>query len=107
MTNTDNRTDRVFPDGIDPRAFMSDTDLEHLDLLQQYQTLIRRKKYSEAARLLNHSGSFFYGASLFNKLEDRLYRLGQYLTAKDAKEEPGYYQAAAPASPKQGMHWIA
>lgn len=107
MINTDNCADCVFPDGIDSRAFMSDTDLAHLDLLHQYQTLIRHRKYSEAARLLNHSDSFYYGAHLFNGLEDRLYRLGQYLTAKAEKEKLGCYQTEAPASPKTGMHWIS
>ncbi len=107
MTNTENRADCAFPDSIDPRTFMSDTDLMHLDLLQQYQALIRRKKYSEASRLLEHSGTFYYGASLFNRLENRLYRLGEYLTAKEKKEKPGYYQAEAPASHKKGIHWIS
>lgn len=107
MTNTENRTDCAFPDSIDARIFMSDTDLMHLDLLQQYQALIRRKKYSEAARLLEQSDTFYYGASLFNGLETRLYRLGEYLTAKEKKEKPGYYQAETPASSKKGIHWIA
>lgn len=101
MTNTENRADCAFPDSIDPRTFMSDTDLMHLDLLQQYQALIRRKKYSEASRLLEHSGTFYYGASLFNRLENRLYRLGEYLTAKEKKENPDIIRRKHPLRTKK------
>lgn len=106
MTMTQNQTN-IFPDGIDSRSFMSDADLEHLDLLQQYQNLINRKKYGEASGLLEASDSFYYGASLFNMFEDRLHRLGQYLIAKEDKESLGYYQPEPPASPKMGRFWIA
>lgn len=96
----------VFPNDIDTRSFMSDTDLEHLDLLQQYLNLIRKKQYQEASVLLACSDSFYYGASLFHMLEDRLHRIGQYLLANGDKEALGYYQTAAPASPKKGTFWI-
>ena len=97
----------VFPEQIDSRLFMSDTDLEHIDLLQQYQNLLRRKKYSDASDLLENSDSFYYGASLFNLLEDRLHRIGQYLIAKEDKETIGYYQTTTPVSPRKGTFWIA
>lgn len=96
----------VFPNDIDSRLFMSDTDLENLDVLDQYQKLIRYHKYTEASRLLEKSDSFHYGASLFNMFEDRLYQIGQYVVAKEDKEPLGYYQTD-PVSPKRGMFWIS
>lgn len=97
----------VFPEDIDLRCFMSDTDLEHVDLLQQYQNLIRNHRYSDASRLLESSDSFYYGAYLFNMFEHRLYQIGQYILNKEDKEELGYYQTKVPALPKKGMYWIA
>lgn len=96
----------VFPEHIDSRSFMSDIDLEHLDLLQQYQNLLRRKEYNKASDLLEKYDSFYYGASLFNMLEDRLYKIGQYLFAKD-KQPLGFYQTDVPAISKRGTSWIA
>lgn len=96
----------VFPNDIDSRAFMSDTDLEHLDLLEQYQKLIRYHKFDEASKLLEKFLSFYYGASLFNMFENRLHRIGQYLLAKEDKEALGFYQSTMPASPKISMYWI-
>ena len=96
----------VFPNDIDSRAFMSDTDLEHLDLLEQYQKLIRYHKFDEASKLLEKSYSFYYGASLLNMFENGLHQIGQYLLAKEVKEALGFYQTTVPASPKIGTFWI-
>lgn len=96
----------VFPQDIDLRCFISDTDLEHVDLLQQYQNLIRNHRYSNASRLLESSDSFYYGAYLFNMFEHRLYQIGQYVLKKD-KVKLGYYQNEVPVLPKKGMYWIA
>lgn len=95
----------IFPNDIDSRSFMSDTDLEHLDLLEQYQKFIRYNKYSKASELLEKSDSFYYGAYLFNMLEDRLYKIGQYVVAKEDKEPLGYYQTE-PVLRKKGMFLI-
>lgn len=103
MLNNDTSS---FPEQIDSRLFISDIDLEHLDLLQQYQTLLGRKEYDKASALLENSDSFYYGASLFNMLEDRLYKIGQYVMTKE-KPSLGYYQTDVPALSKKGISWIA
>lgn len=48
----------TFPEDIDSRLFMSDIDLEHLDIFRQYQNLIQRKMYDKASNLLKHSDYF-------------------------------------------------
>lgn len=97
----------VFPKDIDSRCFMSDADLEHVDLLHQYQNLIRNHRYGDASRLLESSDSFYYGAYLFNMFEHRLYQIGQYVLNKKDKAELGYYQTEVPVLPKKGTYWIA
>lgn len=97
----------TFPEDIDSRLFMSDIDLEHLDIFRQYQNLIQRKMYDKASNLLKHSDSFYYGSYILNTLEDRLYRLGQYLVEKSDKEPIEYYQIENPTSMKKGIIWIS
>lgn len=101
------QTTSIFPNNIDDRSFMSDVDLEHLDLLEQYKILINKKMYNEAAGLLEHSDSFYYGAHVFNMLEDRLYRIGEYLINEKKKEDIGFYQTEHPKTQRKGAFWIA
>lgn len=98
----------VFPDAIDERIFFSDVDLEHLELMQTYQNLIKQSKYTEASELLNNSDASFYGAWILNLLENRLHNIGDYLINNENIEKPptNLYQDNAPESIENNLVWI-
>lgn len=73
----------IYPDGIDSRVFFSDLSLEHVDLMNQYQSLIAQNKYSDASKLVNESDASFYGAWIYNLLDYRLCNIGNYLLTKE------------------------
>ncbi len=73
-----------YPDKIDPLIFFQDVDLEHLEIMEHFQNLIREEKYSEASKYINQQngihGAF---AGLFNLIENRVYKLQRHLLAKE------------------------
>lgn len=97
----------VFPDGIDPRVYFSDIDLDNVEFMHNYQELIQNGKYTEASQLLNSNDNVtFYGAWVLNMFENRLRNTGEYLLTKK-KASANTYQSKEPTEGLvKNMIWI-
>ena len=72
----------LFPQDIDSRFFFQDVCIEKIKLLNTYLTYLNSRQYSLASNYLNRSGLDYHGAWLYNKLENRLVALGEYVLNK-------------------------
>lgn len=82
----------TYPDKIDDMTFFQDCDLENVHIMNTYNELISRGKYSEAGRYINQQeGIYGYFADFFNALENRIYHLQDYLLHKPPKKQPFLY----------------
>ena len=96
----------VFPQGIDTRIFFSDISLEYVDLMKEYQSLIKSGKYSEASKLLNNSDASFYGAWLLNLLDVRLQKIGTYLLSLEEPTSLIYQEEEPSEGIYENVSWI-
>lgn len=96
----------VFPQGIDTRVFFSDISLEYVDLMKEYQKLIQSSKYSEASKLLNNSDASFYGAWIFNLLDVRLQKIGEYLLSLEEPTSLIYQEEEPSEGLTESVSWI-
>ena len=98
-------TSTKFPNEIDDRIFFQDISLNDLEIWEEYKSLISSESYTSASRLLNDSEIDFYGAWLFNLLENRLEAIGSFLLQKNNKPTLQTYSRTEPTA-KNGLHWI-
>lgn len=85
-----------YPNAIDPLIFYQDIDLDHLDILSNYQNLMSKGHYTNASSYINQqSGVHGLYAGLFNTMENRLYNLQLYLLKKE-KKNPFHYSSEEP-----------
>jgi len=96
----------IFPNGIDSRIFFSDISIDYIDLMSQYQTLIKQGKYSEASQLLNNSGVSFYGAWIFNLFDNRLKNIGEYLLTLEKPKLTVYQDTEPIEALVENLTWI-
>lgn len=77
-------TTSYFPNGIDPMIFFQDNDLEHIDIINNYNKLIALGKFTDANEYIKlHNGIYGYFADYFNAIENRIYNWQDYLLKKE------------------------
>ncbi len=77
-----------YPDGIDEMIFFQDNDLETIEIMNHYNDLISKCKYTEANEYItNQEGIHGFYADLFNAIENRIYNLQKYILTKPPKKQ--------------------
>ncbi len=99
-------TKTKFPQRIDDRIFFQDINLQQLQIMKHYYSLLNSNNYTKASEFLNNSEVFFYGAWLLNLFEERLRAIGDYLLKLPPKEPLVNYQKDQPINAVEGTHWI-
>lgn len=98
------QSESTFPQQIDPRLYYSDTSLNYVDLMTNYQNLVKQGRYTQASELLNSSDAAYFGAWLLNLLEDRVYKVGKFI--KDSEENELLIQDDEPRY-TEGNMWVS
>ena len=81
-----------YPDKIDEMVFFQDNNLETMEIINRYNHLIAKGKYSEASDYINQQkGIYGFFADFFNLMENRIYSLQKYLLNKPPKKQPFIY----------------
>lgn len=76
-----------YPDKIDPLIFFQDVNLEKVEILNTYDNLIKKDKYSEASEYINsQEGICGYFADFLNAIENRIYNLQEHLLTIEPKQ---------------------
>lgn len=76
-----------YPDKIDPLIFFQDVNLEQLEIMDTYNDLIKKGKYTEANEYINsQSGICGYFADFLNAIENRIYNLQTHLLTIEPKQ---------------------
>lgn len=104
-------TRSVYPDGIDPMMFFQDNNLEKLELISIYDSLISEARYEEANSFLSQQeGIYGFFADYLNAIENRIYSLQEYLLKKEKVNPfipfPSDQGEAEPPSTLKGTIWI-
>lgn len=68
-------TESVFPEDIDPLIFYQDASIERRPELGQYYVYLKENNFDAAKDYLANSSLDYYGAWLFNLIENRLYAI--------------------------------
>lgn len=85
-------TTSYYPDGIDKMFFFQDNDLERIEIINTYNSLIAQGKYTEANQYINQQeGVYGFFADFFNAIENRIYNLQTYLLQKPPKKRYFFY----------------
>lgn len=85
-------TTSYYPDGIDKMIFFQDNDLTKVDIINTYNNLIAKGKYTEANQYINQQeGIYGFFADFFNAIENRIYNLQKYLLQKPPKKRYFFY----------------
>ncbi len=96
-----------FPESIDDRLFFMDTDIPHVPVMKHYHNLLNAGNYTTASEYLKHSDVFYYGAWLFNLLENRLYKIGEYLMGEEKPDFIMYLPSDISENDlSEGIHFI-
>lgn len=98
-------TSSAFPNQIDDLIFFQDITLDNAATLQHYQQLLQNTQYAEAAQFIQESEIPYYGAALFNLMENRIYATQKYFM-ENPKTSPFVYSATEPADAPEGSFWI-
>ena len=98
----------LFPDDIDNRSFFSDIGLQDKSKLTDHNKLMRNRAYRRASAYAEETGHEYYGAYLFNALEGRVKRIGEYLLNDDTDSIRPYYQGEEPSEDLyNNLTWIS
>lgn len=99
-------TGSVFPFNIDPRMYYQDVQLSQLNTKASYEAALDNNQYTNASTILQNSDVDYYGAYFFNKCEDKLVAVQNYLLTVN-KPDLMRYQSAEPTNVDDGMSWIS
>lgn len=81
-----------YPNQIDEMIFFQDNNLENIEAINYYNSLVAQGNYDEANDYINQqSGIYGYFSDFFNLIENRIYSLQKYLLKKPPKEQPFMY----------------
>lgn len=69
----------VYPTNIDPLIFYQDANIERAPQLNQYYVYLRENDFDSAKDYLASSDLYYYGAWLFNLIENRLYTVETHI----------------------------
>ena len=102
-------TTSVFPENIDARACFSDISLEHADVLENYSALVKNGNYREGSALLDANKQYvdYYGADMFNLMENRVVNIEDYVINTMEHVDRGYYGSEEPIDAKLHSVWMA
>ncbi len=85
-----------YPSKIDPLLFFQDVNLENKKIMDNFNNLIEKGKYSEANEYINgQSGICGYFADFLNAIENRIYNLQAHLLTIEPKQ-PFIYSDTEP-----------
>lgn len=85
-----------YPDKIDPLLFFQDISLENVEIMNTYERLIKKSRYSEASEYIkSQKGIFGYFADFLNAIENRIYNLQEHLLTIEPKQ-PFVYSDTEP-----------
>lgn len=99
----------AFPEGFDTRSFFSDTSLDQAENLTAHHDLVSAKQFRLASKLADNCGQDYYGAYLFNAIEQRLKAIGEFELSRNknmTKIRP-VYQEEMPDNVFVGITWFS
>lgn len=97
----------LFPNSVDDITFISDVNLDTLDIYKQHRDLVNNGKYTEASNYLNQqTGITPVNADFFNMLENRIYQTQLYVEDKE-KVNPCSYESQPTNISKTNPIWIS
>lgn len=105
----------VYPNyDIDDRVFFNDVNISGTETLNKYIELIQNNRYTDANILLNdgiYDGDIypeidFFGAWIFNLLENRLFAIESYIENME-KPDLVTYTDNIPTDKSEGYCWIS
>ena len=86
----------IFPNGIDNRTFFCDVDLKGKPVMDTYNKLISKGKYTEANILLGQqSNVHHYSADLFNFIEAKIKNTQEFIFNSE-KYSPHHFDNSEP-----------
>lgn len=94
-----------FPDNIDNLIYFQDVNLDNQQIMSEYQEHLKNGEYTKATQILKNSSLSYYGADLFNLVENRLFQLQTYYK-KNPKINPHVFSSKKPTNIKNGTMWI-
>ena len=102
-------TGTVFPGDIDDRVYFSDVSLKHADVLEEYSSRMSAGEYQSASQYLaSHKNDVdYYGADIFNIVENRLVAIETYARDVMPEVDRGYYGSEEPSETYEHMIWVA
>ena len=81
-----------YPSKLDEMILFQDNNLEKVEIINHYNSLISQGKYSEAGNYINQQENVYgYFACYLNLIENRIYTLQDYLLQKPLKNQPFIY----------------
>lgn len=93
---------------VDDRRYFSDTNIDNMNVLYQYENLLKSGDYDGASKLANSSDCANYGAWVFEMFVTRLRLIRAYLQViTDDKPELTKYQTAEPKNVDECTTWIS
>lgn len=95
-----------FPTQTDDLLYFQDIELSKSGCIPEFQKQLSQRNYTIAAQLLRESGANYYGADLFNLMEDMLCQLQIYLKAHP-KINPHFFTEERPDNVVNGTMWIS
>lgn len=93
-----------FPENIDELIFFHDIALADSKVMSDYQKLLAAGSYMKASKLLRESDLLYYGAGLFNLIENMLYCLQTY-QKEHPKTNPHSFSYMEPSNAANGTIW--
>ena len=106
-------TSTVFPDDTDSRQFFSDVSLQHADIRNGYNELIKSQEYQRASQYLYDNVEVpnvnmdYNGSYLWNRLDNIIAALEDYAVNMDSTNARNYYSSEEPTETWDDMVWIA
>lgn len=107
------RTTTSFPGSVDARSYYSDVSLQHTDVMNNYNRLIKQKKYKEASQYLydtiesQNMNLDYNGAYVWNRTDNQMVAIENY--AVNVMEETNirpHYSNGSPSTRWDQMSWI-
>ena len=94
-----------YPNKVDEMIFFQDNNLEKIEIMNHYNSLIAQGDYSEANDYINQQeGVYGFFADFLNLIENRIYTLQEYLLQKPPKKQPFIYYDEEIRFPMEELH---
>lgn len=96
-------------DTVDDRLFFSNLSLRYAKDNRAFTDLIRAQQYKDASEYLHEEvyGKKYYGADLFNSIDQRLYDIEIYATqVAETTKARVIYDSYPPSDVEEGMMWV-